>query len=76
MASKLIGWRIDIKSEAEKRAEIEDQISRLQAATPLESIGGLTPGIISKLALADIKTVEQLADLAPEDLEALPGDRR
>ncbi len=73
LASKLIGWRIDIKSEAEKRAEIEDQISRLQAATPLESIGGLPPGIISKLALADIKTVEQLADLAPEDLEALPG---
>ncbi len=73
LASKLIGWRIDIKSEAEKRAEIEDQIGRLQAATPLKSIGGLTPGIISKLALAEITTVEQLADLAPEDLEALPG---
>ena len=73
LASKLIGWRIDIKSEAEKRAEIEDQINRMQAATPLESIEGLTPGIISKLAAADITTVEQLADLAPEDLEALPG---
>ena len=45
----------------------------MQAATPLESIEGLTPGIISKLATADITTVEQLADLAPEDLEALPG---
>jgi N utilization substance protein A len=73
LASKLIGWRIDIKSEAEKRSEIEDQIGRLQAATPLESIEGLTPGIISKLATAEITTVEQLADLAPEDLEALPG---
>ena len=73
LASKLIGWRIDIKSEAEKRSEIEDQIGRLQAATPLESIEGLTPGIISKLAAAEITTVEQLADLAPEDLEALPG---
>ncbi len=73
LASKLIGWRIDIKSEAEKRAEVEDQIGRMQAATPLTSIEGLTPSIISKLTSADITTVEQLADLAPEDLEAVPG---
>ena len=73
LASKLIGWRIDIKSEEEKRAEIEDEIQRLQAATPLESISGLTPGIIKKLNSADITTVEQLAELAPEDLEAVPG---
>ena len=73
LASKLIGWRIDIKSDAEKRAEIEDQIGRMQAATPLASIKGLTPSIISKLDSADITTVEQLADLAPEDLEAVPG---
>jgi N utilization substance protein A len=73
LASKLIGWRIDIKSEAEKRAEIEDQIGRMQAPTPLESITGLTPGIISKLNSAEITTVEQLADMAPEDLESVPG---
>ncbi len=73
LASRLIGWRIDIKSEEEKRAEIEDQIERMQAATPLEAIEGLTPGLIKKLVAAEITTVEQLADLAPEDLEALPG---
>ncbi len=73
LASRLIGWRIDIKSEEEKRAEIEDQIERMQAATPLEEIEGLTPGLIKKLVAAEITTVEQLADLAPEDLEALPG---
>jgi len=73
LASRLIGWRIDIKSDEEKRAEIEDEIDRMQAATPLESIEGLTPGIISKLNAAEIMTVEQLADLAPEDLEAVPG---
>jgi N utilization substance protein A len=73
LASRLIGWRIDIKSEEEKRAEIEDQIERMQAATPLEQIEGLTPGLIKKLIAAEIMTVEQLADLAPEDLEALPG---
>ena len=73
LASKLMGWRIDIKSDEEKRAEIEDQLERMQAATPLSSIEGLTPGIIKKLESADIATVEQLADLAPEDLQAVPG---
>jgi transcription termination/antitermination protein NusA len=73
LASRLIGWRIDIKSEEEKRAEIEDQIERMRAATPLEKIEGLTAGIIKKLVSADITTVEQLADLAPEDLQNVPG---
>ena len=73
LASKLIKWRIDIKSEEEKRAEIEDQMERLQAATPLEKLEDLTPGLIKKLESAEITTVEQLADLAPEDLEAVPG---
>ena len=73
LASKLIGWRIDIKSEEEKRAEIEAQIDGMQAATPLAKLEDLTPGLVKKLESAEIMTVEQLADLAPEDLEAVPG---
>src|SRR5437016_3591705 len=30
LASKLIGWRIDIKSEEEKRAEVESQMDQMQ----------------------------------------------
>jgi N utilization substance protein A len=74
LASKLIGWRIDIKSEEEKRAEIESQIEQMQAApTPLENVSGLTPGLLQKLTAAGIGTVEQLSDLSPEDLENIPG---
>jgi N utilization substance protein A len=75
LASKLIGWRIDIKSEEEKRAEIESQMSQMQEAapTPIESIPGLTPALLQKLASSGITTVEQLADLSPEDLENIPG---
>ena len=75
LASKLIGWRIDIKSEEEKRAEIESQISQMQEAapTPIEQMPGLTPALVQKLATSGIATVEQLADLAPEDLENIPG---
>jgi len=74
LASKLIGWRIDIKSEEEKRAEIESQIEQMQALpTPLERVSGLTPALLQKLSEAGIDTVEKLADLAPEDLENIPG---
>ncbi len=74
LASKLIGWRIDIKSEEEKRAEIESQIDRMQAApTALTDLPGLTPSLLAKLIASGLETVEQLANLAPEDLEKIPG---
>ena len=75
LASKLIGWRIDIKSEEEKRAEVESQMEQMResAPTPLENMPGLTPSLVQKLNASGIGTVEQLADLSPEDLENIPG---
>src|SRR3954469_1688523 len=75
LASKLIGWRIDIKSEEEKRAEVESQMAQLQEQipTPLETIPGLTPTLVQKLNAAGISSVEELANLAPEDLQNVPG---
>src|SRR3989449_7608909 len=75
LASKLLGWRIDIKSEEEKRAEIENQIQQMQESvpTPLDTVPGLTPALLQKLNEAGIDTVEKLADLSPEDLENIPG---
>jgi len=75
LASKLIGWRIDIKSEQEKRDEIESQIDRMQeqVPTPLDTIPGLTASLVQKLHASGIETVEQLANLAPEDLENISG---
>ena len=50
LASKLIGWRIDIKSEEEKRAEVESQMEQMQESipTPLETMPGLTPKLDSE----------------------------
>src|SRR5437773_2104086 len=75
LASKLIGWRIDIKSEEEKRAEVESQMDQMQeqVPTPLETMPGLTPALIQKLEAAGIGTVEQLANLSPEELQNIPG---
>src|SRR5437588_1215567 len=75
LAAKLLGWKIDIKSEEEKRQEVEQQMSALvgNQATPLSVVGDLGEGLLEKLTAAGITTVEQLADMTPEQLEAIPG---
>jgi len=75
LAAKLLNWKIDIKSEEEKRQEVEQQMSQLVTAapTPLESVPGLGEGLIEKLAAAGVTTVEALADMTPEQLEAIEG---
>ncbi len=75
LAAKLLGWKIDIKSEEEKRQEVEERMSGMmkEQATPLESIPDLEPGIVEKLVAAGITTVEAVADMTPEQLEEVPG---
>jgi transcription termination/antitermination protein NusA len=74
LASKLIGWNIDIKSEEEKRREIEAQMAALTApGTPLAELMGVGPKTIEKLEAAGITSVEKLADMTPEQLVEIPG---
>ena len=75
LAAKLLGWKIDIKSEEEKRQEVELQMAAMapQATTPLENVPGLGEGLVEKLSAAGITTVEALADMTPEQLEAIEG---
>jgi transcription termination/antitermination protein NusA len=75
LAAKLLGWKIDIKSEEEKRQEVEERMSGMmkEQATPLETIPDLEPGIVEKLVAAGITTVEAVADMTPEQLEEVPG---
>ena len=75
LAAKLLGWKIDIKSEEEKRQEVEQQMQALSGgpSTPIEQVTELGDGIIQKLVTAGITTVEALADMTPEQLEEIPG---
>ncbi len=75
LAAKLLGWKIDIKSEEEKRQEVEQQMQAMAgaSATPIEQVGELGESIIQKLVAAGITTVEGLADMTPEQLEEIPG---
>src|SRR5215475_13346975 len=75
LAAKLLAWKIDIKSEEEKRQEVEQQMQAMSGgpSTPIEQVSELGEAIIQKLVAAGITTVEALADMTPEQLEEIPG---
>ena len=76
LAAKLLGWRIDIKSEEEKRQEVESQMAALVVPGAPVSVlmdHGLTETVVEKLMLAGIPTVERLGSMTPEQLEEIEG---
>ena len=73
LAAKLTGWKIDIKSEEEKRAEIEEQMAQLSARTPLSELPGLTAALLQKLTDSGMETIEQLADTPIAELTNIKG---
>ncbi len=74
LASKLVGWNIDIKSEEEKRREIEEQMAALTApGTPLTELVGIGPKTIEKLESHGVTQIERLAEMTPEQLMEIPG---
>jgi N utilization substance protein A len=75
LAAKLLQWKIDIKSEEEKRQEVEQQMSGMGGgpATPIEQVVELGESVMEKLIAAGITTVESLADMTAEELSEIPG---
>ena len=75
LAAKLLQWKIDIKSEEEKRQEVEQQMQAMSGGptTAIEQVTELGEQILEKLIAAGITTVEALADMTPEQLEEVPG---
>jgi transcription termination/antitermination protein NusA len=75
LAAKLIGWKIDIKSEEEKRRELDLRMDDMVISGAPVSVlidHGLPEDIVEKLVAADIGTVERLGSMTPEELEAIP----
>jgi len=76
LGAKLLGWRIDIKSEEEKRQEVESQMAALVVPGAPVSVlidHGLTDKIVEMLMQAGVPTVESLGSMTPEELEAIEG---
>jgi N utilization substance protein A len=75
LAAKLLQWKIDIKSEEEKRQEVEQQMQAMGGgpSTPIEQVVELGESVMEKLIAAGITTVEALADMTAEELSEIPG---
>jgi N utilization substance protein A len=75
LAAKLLQWKIDIKSEEEKRQEVEQQMQAMGGgpSTPIEQVTELGESVMEKLIAAGITTVESLADMTAEELGEIPG---
>ena len=76
LCAKLINWKIDIKSEEEKRQEVESAMAALVVpGAPVSALieHGLTDNLVGKLAEGGVGTVEKLGSMTPEQLEEIPG---
>jgi N utilization substance protein A len=76
LAAKLLGWKIDIKSEEEKRQEVESQMAALVSPGAPVSVlieYGLPENIVETLVAAGVGTIDQLGSMTPEQIEEIPG---
>jgi N utilization substance protein A len=75
LAAKLLGWKIDIKSEEEKRQEVESQMAALVSPGAPVSVlidYGLSEQLVEKLIPAGVGTIDQLGGMTPEQIEMIP----
>jgi N utilization substance protein A len=71
LATKLVGWNIDIRSEEELKKEVAQQMGALIAsgeAVPLSAIQGVTAAQTDALAAHNIKDIDALAQTSVDDL--------
>src|SRR5215203_5437902 len=71
LATKLVGWNIDIRSEEEIKREVTEQMGALIAsgeAVPLSAIEGVTAQQAEALAAHDINDIDALAQTTVDDL--------
>ena len=76
LASKLLGWEINIKGEGEKKQEILTEIEQLGIPTEvgnLSALAGVGEKTKQRLQEAGIRTIQDLAEKQLEDVAALPG---
>jgi N utilization substance protein A len=71
LATKLVGWNIDIRSEEELKREITEQMGVLIASgesVPLSAIEGVTPQQAEALGEHGINDIDALAHTSVDDL--------
>ena len=74
LASKLIGWQIDVKSEEQKKLEVLSVMESLtSSSTSLSELEGISDRLIEKLREAGIENVERILEMGEDQLKEIPG---
>jgi N utilization substance protein A len=74
LASRLIGWQIDVKSEEQKKQEVLSVMESLtSSSTSLSELEGISERIIELLREAGIENVERILELEIDALMQIPG---
>ncbi len=76
LAAKLVGWRIDIKSEEEKRQEVEAEMARMQRIVEeLRSLEahGVSDKVAQKLIDAGVAGLAHVLEMTDEELQQIEG---
>jgi N utilization substance protein A len=71
LATKLVGWNIDIRSEEEIKREVAAQMGAMIASgepVPIERLEGMNPTMTAGLAEHGISDIETLANTSVDDL--------
>ena len=77
LAARLLGWRIDIKSEGEKKLEVESQMDAAmapstEAVTDIHVLEGIGEKTMEKLVAHGLTSVESVVE-RPETVTEIPG---
>ena len=79
LAARLLGWKIDIKSEEEKRQEVESQMAALVGTgAPVSALMeyGLPEFLVTRLMDGGVTTVEALGNMATQKASFSQWNRR
>ncbi len=74
LASRLVGWKIDIKSEQEKKREVEAEMERMARDTrEMSALEGVSDKIVQKLREGGIGSLDGIIAAQVEGLTQIPG---
>jgi N utilization substance protein A len=74
LASRLAGWKIDIKSEQEKKKEVEAEIERMaRDQREMDSLEGVGEKTVQKLREGGIGSLDSILAAQIEGLTGIPG---
>ncbi len=74
LASRLVGWKIDIKSEQEKKREVEAEMERMVRDTrEMESLQAVGEKTVQRLVEAGFRSLDSIVAAQVEGLTQVPG---